>query len=178
MSYADPEGLAVETLVHVDGDRVTWSDAVVRVADALNPISSLAHDIAKTITTIAACRIEIRKLHIKEMELSALHDIHSSELRHRQAAITRAFDMQIAHAQSLHVTYQVLITGHETAHKMQTDRSLPNEDRLLYRETALDYAKLLASVTTSRGNQLVRLVDSLDLTPISEIVAPWRQIEL
>ncbi len=66
--------------VHVDQSNVSWSSAVARLADAMNPLGTAAQIVAE----LSACVVEIRQLEIERLRVNSSRGVVLEAIRHRR----------------------------------------------------------------------------------------------
>ncbi|MDR3106773.1 MAG: hypothetical protein LBU05_01040 [Bifidobacteriaceae bacterium] len=167
----------MRSLVHIDGDTVTWSEAVSRVAEALNPVGAVARNTSQIVASLGACAVEIRQIQLESLKMHLGQSMIEQALRQRQTDIARIFRLQYEQAQQVRTTFEELRFGHRAALKIATDFGINEDERMIAHQSAMFYARTIAQNTAERGHQLTTLAEGLHLTPFLTAVRSWPAIE-
>jgi hypothetical protein len=163
----------VKELIRVNGGRITWSDAVARIADALNPLGSAARIVAN----IGACVVEINQFRIATMRLARQHAVATELIRTRQATIVQIFDIERLRSVQTKVDLSRLLDGYEKMVDLACNLHNSEEDRSLAMGIVPVLSGQVVHANISNGDQLIRLSDSLRLGDTDAAITAWRLLE-
>lgn len=164
--------MSSELLRYQDG-QVTLSDAVVRVARALNPLGAAADIVA----TVGACVVEIGRFTSQAAELKVRHDVASGIIRTRQGAIIGLFEAQKRVSASTYVDLAAIRECLRGMLHISMDMRHPRGEREVAQGTVVALADKVVTVHVEAGRSLVRLSDSLRLRDTEAAISSWRALE-
>jgi hypothetical protein len=160
-------------LIHVQNGRATISDAVIRVADALNPLGAAANIVA----TIGACVIEIGRFKTQSKELVRRHTLASDVIRTRQGVIIGLFEQRARDSTHMQVSLEDLRWSLRTMTLHACDMSASADERQVTHGTVTVLSGQIVHAHLEAGNSLVRLSDSLRLGDTEAAITAWRVLE-
>ncbi|HVV12729.1 hypothetical protein [Amycolatopsis sp.] len=159
-------------LIHYTGDHGSWDAVVDQAASLFNPFTAAG----KIITRIGACMVEIKRLNHVSAELQRRHQrADAMLLQHRQTVIL-LFDGEREHSRQTRIESAALVTGYQNMVERVCEPRVPAKFYDLAQALLPAMSAEIARLTRTRGDNLVRLSDSLRLGDTEAALAAWRAV--
>lgn len=115
-------------LVHFDQGRVTWSMAVAKVADALNPFGT-ARDV---VATLGACVIEVKQIDLERQRVQRLGQAFDSALLQRQYEVEQVFQDRFRMSGMMNVNLSAVRETLTIVVRNSSDQYIPGDERQIH----------------------------------------------
>ncbi|MFC8415328.1 hypothetical protein [Streptomyces coelicoflavus] len=129
---------------------------------------------AGVIANLGACVVEIKRFRAL---LTAQESIATQLIRARQATIVQIFETEKRHAMQVTVEHRALASGYHAMIKMATNMRVSKEERLAATHVVPMLSGQIVQLQITRGDQLIRLSETLQLGDTEAAVSSWRQFQ-
>lgn len=160
----------MKELVHLDNGKVSFSLAVTRVAESLNPLYA-ARDIT---AIIGACVVEIAQLELEEKRLKIQGEALSEHLKRRRYEIASIFEIQKIRAADIRVSRKSIRKALNSSVQQSTDRHISEDERLMHMGLIPVLSGQLVTAISQEGDELIRLVTALNLGTYERRIEGWQ----
>lgn len=156
-------------LVHFDGNNISFSAAVVRVAESLSPLAA-ARDIT---AAIGACVVEVAQIDLERKRLASQGQALSAYLANRQREVASVFAAQRSLAMNVELDRKEMRRGLAVIIDQSRDRFISEDERQIFAALIPVMASQLVEAARGDAQGLVRLIDALNLRDHTRRIESW-----
>ena len=149
----------MKELVHLSQGAVTWSQAVGKVADALNPLGA-ARDI---VAVLGACYVEIQQIDLQRQLARQRHQILSDYLERRQLDVAEIFLASEQQARAHEVNTKAILDTITIVTSNARDPYLSSDERMIHANLIPILTGQVVAMTQIGVDKVVRLAEVLNL---------------
>lgn len=160
-------------LIHFDQGRVRFDSAVGHIATALSPLGAAASITA----TLGACAVEISRFRLASDRLRMQRDIASDVIRIRQSEIILLYNAEKARSHDFDIAIQSLSYALRKMVDVACNVRAPKKQIRMAENLIPILTSDLRSQSSSAGDNLIRLSESLRLGSIDAVVSAWHRLE-
>ncbi len=156
-------------LVHFDNGEVTFSTAVVRVANALSPLAA-ARD---TVAIIGACVVEINQIDVERRRLQAQGQAFTTYLAQRQREVASVFLTQQRIASNVEIDRAQIREALALVVKQSTDSYISEDERLMFLGLIPVLSGQLVEAARQDREGLVQVIEALRIGRYTKAIERW-----
>lgn len=160
----------MKELVHFNGNNISFSAAVSRVAEALSPLAALRGVVA----SIGACAVEISQINLERQKLANAQRQISAYLKQRQYEVEIVFYHQNRIASEAKVKGEQILKSHTLMLEQACSPHVPSDERMICHQLIPTLNSQILLSIKQDSEQIIHLSEALSLGSISQLISLWR----